>query len=345
MTVPEDREAARRNLDRALAGEQLVEESYSGEELRSRQYFQVSHSPIKTEEEEIIGVAVLAQDMTERKRAEEELRKYRDHLEELVKERTDSLTRKTNELDRANIKLKELDKLKSMFIASMSHELRTPLNSIIGFSGMTLQGLSGELNEEQKDNLTRVSRSAEHLLSLITDIIDISKIEAGRVEVFPEPFSLHELIAEAVSSISIQPQAKQKGLALVVDVPTDIKMNTDQKRLLQCIFNYMSNAVKFTEAGKITISAREINGDVEISVIDTGIGIAQKDMPRLFEAFERIDTHLRVKAGGSGLGLYLTKKMATELLHGSVGLESIEGKGSTFSLRIPKILRKDGEIK
>jgi two-component system, NarL family, sensor histidine kinase EvgS len=208
---------------------------------------------------------------------------------------------------------------------------------------MTLQGLSGELNEEQKDNLTRVTKSANHLLSIITDIIDISKIEAGRIDVFPEPFSLQELIAEAVSTIQVQ--AKQKGLALVVDVPTDIKMNTDQKRLLQCIFNYMSNAVKFTEAGKITISARDVDGDVEISVIDTGIGIAQKDMPRLFEAFERIDTHLRIKAGGSGLGLYLTKKMATELLHGSVGLESIVGKGSTFSLRIPKILRKEGETK
>jgi signal transduction histidine kinase len=235
---------------------------------------------------------LLLQEITKRKLAEEELKKHRDHLEELVKERTDSLTTKTDELNRANIKLKELGKLKSMFIASMSHELRTPLNSIIGFSGMTLQGLSGELNEEQKDNLARVIKSGEHLLSLITDIIDISKIEAGRLEVFPELFSLHELIAGAVSTI--QPQAKQKGLALIVDVPTDIKMNTDQKRLLQCIFNYMSNAVKFTEAGKVTILAKDIDGDVEISVIDTGIGIAKKDMPRLFEAFERIDTHLRV---------------------------------------------------
>lgn len=286
---------------------------------------------------------VSVRDIVQRKRTEEELQRHRDHLEELVKERTQSLAKRTDELNKANIKLKELDKLKSMFIASMSHELRTPLNSIIGFTGMTLQGLSGQLNEEQMDNLTRVNRSAEHLLSLITDIIDISKIEAGRVEVFIEPFTLSEIISEAVSTI--QPQVKQKGLVLETDVPVDIKMKTDRKRLMQCIINYISNAVKFTEVGKVRVLAKDADGDVEISVIDTGIGISEKDMPRLFEAFERIDTHLRVKAGGSGLGLYLTKKMATELLHGSVGVESIEGKGSTFSIRIPKMLKKEGEMK
>jgi|GEM_PF-3562491 len=308
--------------------------------------------------------ADLEHQMAERKLAEEELRKHRDHLEQLVKERTILLTEKTDklaqnqsammdfieELNKTNAELtiakeraESADKLKSIFIASMSHELRTPLNSIIGFSGMTLMGLSGELNEDQRDNLTRVARSADHLLSLITDVIDISKIEAGRIEVFPELFSLAGLINEAVGTI--QPQAKDKSLDLVVDVPNDIEMNTDRKRLLQCVINYMSNAVKFTDVGKVTIQAREVNDDVEILVIDTGIGIAQKDIPKLFEAFERLETHLKVKAGGTGLGLYLTKKMATELLHGSVEVKSIEGKGSTFTLRIPKILRIEGETK
>lgn len=279
---------------------------------------------------------VSVRDITRRKHNEEELRIYREHLEELVKERT-------SELVIARDRAESADKLKSIFIASMSHELRTPLNSIIGFSGMTFQGLSGELNEEQKDNLARIIKSARHLLSLITDVIDISKIEAGRIDVVPEPFALHELITEATGTIL--PQVKTKGLALDVDVPAGVEMNTDRKRLLQCIINYLGNAVKFTEAGKVMVLAREINGDVEISVIDTGIGIAQTDIPKLFEAFERLETNLKLKVGGTGLGLYLTKKLATEILRGSVGVKSIEGKGSTFSIRIPKILRKEGETK
>ncbi len=160
-------------------------------------------------------------------------------------------------LKQANKKLKELDRLKSMFIASMSHELRTPLNSIIGFTGMTLQGLSGELNDEQKDNLARVYQAAKHLLALITDVIDISKIEAGRIDSFPEVVSLKKIIDEAI--VTIEPQLKEKQLTLKVDMPADVKLNTDRKRLLQCLINFLSNGVKFTEKGGITITARELS--------------------------------------------------------------------------------------
>ncbi|RPJ03796.1 MAG: PAS domain S-box protein, partial [Deltaproteobacteria bacterium] len=270
-------------------------------------------------------------DITKRKKAEAELREYRVHLEDLVSERT-------GELKAANEKLKELDKLKSMFIASMSHELRTPLNSIIGFTGMTLQGLSGELNGEQKDNLSRAYQAAKHLLSLITDVIDISKIEAGRIESYPEAVSLNEIIDEAVGTV--RPQLKEKGLGLAVEVPGDVQLNTDRKRLLQCLLNFLSNAVKFTESGTITVAARETDGEVMISVSDTGIGIAEKDQPKVFEAFERLETHLRVKAGGTGLGLYLTKKLARDILRGDVLFQSKEGQGSTFTLRVPKDLRQ-----
>jgi len=246
------------------------------------------------------------------------------------------------QLETANERLKELDRLKSMFIASMSHELRTPLNSIIGFTGMTLQGLSGELNDEQKDNLARVYQSAKHLLALITDVIDISKIEAGRIDLFPEEVSLKIIIDEAIATV--EPQLKEKRLTLVVDMPADVMLNTDRKRLLQCLINFLSNGVKFTEKGGITITARELNADMEISVTDTGIGIAEKDMPKLFEAFERLDTHLRVKAGGTGLGLYLTKKLATDILQGSVSVQSMEGQGSTFTLRVPRDLSQAYDI-
>lgn len=274
----------------------------------------------------------LGKEITIRRQVEAQLQAIQQELMRNV----EALNLKKEELEAANNKLKELDRLKSMFIASMSHELRTPLNSIIGFTGMTLQGLSGEINDEQKDNLARVYQSAKHLLSLITDVIDISKIEAGRIDSFPEEVSLKEIIDEAISTV--EPQLKEKHLTLAVDVPADVKLNTDRKRLLQCLINLLSNGVKFTEEGGITITAREQNADLEISVVDTGIGIAEKDMPKLFEAFERLETHLRVKAGGTGLGLYLTKKLATDILHGSVSVRSEEGKGSTFTLKVSRDL-------
>ena len=237
-------------------------------------------------------------------------------------------------LKQANEKLEELDKLKSMFVASMSHELRTPLNSIIGFTSLLLQGISGELNDEQKANLSRVSRAGKHLLDLVIDVIDVSKIEAGRIDVCPQHFSLKDAIDEVVEVI--QPLADKKKLALKIVASSWPQMYTDHKRLMQCLLNYLSNAVKYTEQGAVTISIRELGVNVEIAVRDTGIGISDEDFPKLFEAFERLDTHLRVRAGGTGLGLYLTKKITTVLLQGTVTVKSQLGEGSTFIIQIPK---------
>lgn len=243
----------------------------------------------------------------------------------------------TRELSAANLKLQELDKLKNMFIASMSHELRTPMNSIIGFTGVMLQGLTGELNEKQKDFLSRVSNSGKHLLDLITGVIDISKIETGQLVVSPQHFSLKEVIDEAIGST--QPQANKKQLQLKVDASNWPEIYTDYHRLLQCLLNYLSNAVKFTEQGTVTVVIRERGSDVEIAVQDTGIGIAEADIPKLFKAFERLESHLKIIAGGTGLGLYLTKKIVTDLLQGTVAVDSQVGEGSTFFIRIPKELQ------
>lgn len=262
------------------------------------------------------------------------LEKANDTLESKVEERT-------YELQEANQKLQELDKLKSMFIASMSHELRTPLNSIIGFTGVLLQGLSGPLNEKQSDQLRRVKSAGTHLLSLISDVIDISKIEAGRVTPFPEYFFLDELLKEAFDEIEIL--AKQKGLELEMETLPVIEMFTDKKRLYQCILNYLSNAVKFTESGRVVLGVAKEEDRVRIWVKDTGIGISEKDKPRLFEAFERLETHLRVLPGGTGLGLYLTRKITETLLEGSVWMESTEGEGSVFGLLIPQKISVEEE--
>ena len=259
-------------------------------------------------------------------RLEREVR-YKDLAQRALKERSD-------ELAEANEKLHELDKLKSMFIASMSHEFRTPLNSIIGFTGVMLQQMPGKINEKQQDFLTRIKLAGEHLLGLISDVIDISKIEADRIEAFPESFMLEELTTQATDEISVL--AKKKGLQLSVDAPEGIEMFSDRRRLMQCLLNYLSNAVKFTERGTIVLKVVDLGERVEIAVEDTGIGIAQEDLPKLFEAFERLDTHLRVKAGGTGLGLYLTKRIVEGLLGGEVYVESTIEKGSVFGLRIPK---------
>jgi len=245
-----------------------------------------------------------------------------------------------DQLSQANQNLLALDRLKSMFIASMSHELRTPLNSIIGFTGVILQGLSGPLNDKQQDHLSRIQSSAKHLLSLITDVIDISKIEAGRIEVAPQEFDLAELMDEAIAVV--QPQLREKRLQLKMVVPQGLIMRTDRKRLLQCLLNYLSNAVKYSESGTIAVTAARVDDRVKILVSDTGIGISEQDKARLFDAFERFDSRLRVRAGGAGLGLYLTRKLATEILGGEVLVQSVEGQGSTFGLLLPLRLDPSG---
>ncbi|MFH1954628.1 MAG: MASE3 domain-containing protein [Pseudomonadota bacterium] len=198
----------------------------------------------------------MAREIEQRKRAEEGLKSHREHLEELVKERTNELEEKSYEVEEANIRLQELDRLKSMFIASMSHELRTPLNSIIGFTGIILQGMTGEITAEQRDQLQRVYGSAKHLLALINDVIDISKVEAGKFEVHVEKFELNEVIREAVSNLT--PEITNKGLDLEINLPQDTQITSDRKRLLQCVLNFLSNAVKFTEKGGIRIA---VHGD------------------------------------------------------------------------------------
>ncbi len=245
---------------------------------------------------------------------------------------------RTRDLRVANQKLKALDQMKSMFVASMSHELRTPLNSIIGFSSMLLQEMAGPINTEQKDYLQRVVSSSHHLLSLITEAIDISKIEAGKIDTYPEHFNLSQLIHQVVLELSTQ--IADKGLDIRLQFTDELSLFSDRKRLEQCLRNMLENAVKYTRKGEITIQAREHDEVIEICVSDTGIGISPEDFEKIFQPFERLKSTMQIQAGGTGLGLYLIRKIATELLGGSISVTSQLGKGSQFILRLPKILQQ-----
>ena len=271
----------------------------------------------------LIGVITIALLCVYLKR--KQLERYSKKLEEEVAERTKELTQ-------ANIRLKELDRLKSMFIASMSHELRTPLNSIIGFTGIILQGMTGEITEEQRKQLTIVKNSAHHLLALINDIIDMSKIEAGKVELAIEEFDLSTLVQEVKDSFIVT--VTDKGIKMSLKTPETLTIESDERRTKQVIANLVGNAVKFTDSEGIEIIVAKKDGLAEVSVRDTGIGIRKEDMVMLFKAFSQIPAEDRPKQEGTGLGLYLSKKIA-DLLGGEIKAESEFGKGSVFTFTLP----------
>ena len=276
----------------------------------------------------------------------DELKQLNEELEGRVAGRTDLLNENkqallnlvsdlnstTENLKSANERLLELDLMKSMFIASTSHELRTPLNSIIGFSSILLEGWVGELDPEQKEQLQLIHTAGKQLLALINDIIDISKIEAGKLETDIWEFKLKEVVDEAVSLV--KNDIDEKGLDLEMEIE-DITITSDRRRLLQCLLNLLSNAVKFTDKGKITLNAKTINSMTNISITDTGTGIMADDINKLFGPFVRLESSLSAKTQGTGLGLYLTKKLTEDVLDGTVEVTSEYGTGSTFTLNIP----------
>jgi PAS domain S-box-containing protein len=292
-------------------------------------FLHITCVPVLDERGETREVLGITRDFTEVRRAEAEIRQLNVELEQRVAERTRALTE-------ANAKLQELDRLKSLFIASMSHELRTPLNSVIGFSGLLLQELAGPINDKQRDYCTRILVSGRHLLDLITDVIDISKIEAGKVQATPEALELGALLREVVAQL--RPEAEGKGLLLDLAPLDSLSMYSDRRRLMQCVINLLTNAVKYTERGRIDISAEAAGSAVEITVADTGTGIAAEEMPKLFQQFSRIDTPLTRSILGTGLGLYLTRKLAREILGGDVAVSSRPGEGSRFTLRVAREL-------
>jgi PAS domain S-box-containing protein len=276
----------------------------------------------------LIGAMGVSTDITGRKRAEEELRTIHASLEQRVIERT-------AELAVARDRAEMADRTKSAFLATMSHELRTPLNSIIGFTGLLLQGLAGPLNAEQAKQLGMVKESGQHLLALINDVLDISKIEAGQIEIANAPFDLCESVKKVVQTVI--PLADKKKLPVTVQIGSGVcQITSDRRRVEQILLNLLSNAVKFTERGEVKLTVEITPGTrhiphpaVRISVADTGMGIKREDLDKLFQPFRQLDTGLTRQHEGTGLGLAICKRLV-ERLGGTITVESEWGKGSTF---------------
>ncbi|MBN1255701.1 MAG: transporter substrate-binding domain-containing protein [Deltaproteobacteria bacterium] len=254
-------------------------------------------------------------------------------LQQINREMEQRIIKRTEELAEAMKNAQAADRIKSAFLATMSHELRTPLNSIIGFSGILLQEMAGPLNEEQKKQLRMVCGSAEHLLDLINDVLDISKIEAGQLTLASEPFDLRAAFTKAINTAT--PMAEKKGLRLESEIDSKVgTITSDRRRVEQILLNLLSNAIKFTDHGKVRAVCSLQDNRVLIRVMDTGIGIKRKDLGKLFMPFQQVDSGIDRQREGTGLGLSISKKLV-EMLGGTIKVESKWGKGSTFRFTLP----------
>ena len=281
-------------------------------------------SPIRQPDGVVTHYLAIKQDVTEKKHISEELDRHRHHLEELVSQRTVELASAKDAAETAN-------RAKSAFLANMSHEIRTPMNAIIGLTRMLQNGVP---ETEQQDKLSKIRESADHLMAVINDVLDISKIEAGKLVLESLHFDLQQVMARAVAQISERAQAK--GLAIQVEAPPKLDCNLlgDPTRLTQALLNYLVNAVKFTEQGSIKVRSELIERDAErltlrFEVSDTGVGIPPETIGRLFKAFEQADNSTTRHYGGTGLGLAITGRLA-ELMGGEAGVSSTPGSGSSF---------------
>ncbi len=313
--------SANNSITRALQGENFTEEQEIIFNNFDKHYFEMSYNPIKNDRNEIIGVAVFAQDITDKKRNEDAL----------LKAKNDAL---------------QAAQAKSDFLSNMSHEIRTPMNAIIGITDLLLDKLA---LPENREYLQSIKYSADNLLHIINDILDLSKIEAGKVELEEEPFELAQKINELKRTF--QPKANEKKIELITIITKDVPeyVKGDQFRLNQILLNLISNAIKFTSKGSITVrvEVKKMNPEncvLQFSVTDSGIGIAEDKLNSIFDTFTQAYTDTTRKFGGTGLGLAISKNLV-QLQQGYMGVHSKLGSGSTFYFEIPYKTVSAQEIK
>lgn len=324
------------------ATEQAIEGEFVRQELAivgdkgKAFYFDFSVKPVFGETGSVEMLIVEGRDITQRKEAENELSQHRDNLKTMVEERTRALVLAKEEAEMANL-------AKSDFLAKVSHELRTPLNAIIGLSEMIEEDLSGDASPEHLESIARIQRAGNHLLNLINDILDLSKIEAGMMELHPEKFDISNIIQDAVETT--RPLAEANGNVLDIDVQEDIgSMIADPLRVRQVLLNLIGNACKFTNNGKILVHADQREDPegqwVRFQIEDNGIGIDQCDIDNLFEDFVQAKRDEVIKSGGTGLGLPISLKIC-QMMGGNIKVNSTPGKGSVFIVELPRLHKPD----
>ena len=298
---------------------------------------------IVTEHGELTAVVTILHDRREaleKTRLYERLKQASDELERRIQAATADIAQQNELLRRQAIELEQASQLKSQFLANMSHEFRTPLNAILGYTSMLLQDVAGPLGPAAKRQLGRIESNGRHLLTIINEILDISRIEAGRMPLQISTFKLAELIAEVKSEL--EPIIIRSKLAVTLDVARDLRpLESDRGKVKQILTNLLSNALKFTHQGGVTIRVRRAAAErtVAIAVADTGIGISPVDQQRIFEDFRQLDNSPTRAYGGTGLGLAICRRLAT-MLGGRIEVHSLVGKGSTFTLTLPMQGRK-----
>jgi PAS domain S-box-containing protein len=298
---------------------------------------------ILSEQGELMWVVTILHDLTEaieKGRLYEQLKAASAELERNVQEATAELAHQNELLRRQHIALEQASALKSQFLANMSHEFRTPLNAILGYTHMLLHGVTGAVSDTQRKSLTRIDSNSRHLLALINDILDITRIEAGRMPLNLTTFRIPQLVEEVMSEL--EPIIRRSNLTVKANMPRSLPpFKSDRQKVKQIVLNFLSNALKFTPAGSVTIKAAydPRTRTVAIAVSDRGVGIAPEDQAKVFEDFRQLDSSPARGYGGTGLGLSICRRLA-QMLGGSIELDSVPGKGSTFTLSLPSRARR-----
>jgi len=298
---------------------------------------------ILSEQVELMWVVTILHDLTEaieKARLYEQLKEASEELERKVQEATAELAEQNELLRRQHIELEQASALKSQFLANMSHEFRTPLNAILGYTHMLLNNVSGQVTDPQRKSLSRIDSNARHLLALINDILDITRIEAGRMPLNVSSFGVEDLISEVMAEL--EPIIRRSNLAVGHKVRGTLpRLRTDRQKVKQIVLNLLSNALKFTPAGSVTILAAHEPREKRllIAVRDTGVGIAREDQAKVFEDFRQLDSSPARGYGGTGLGLSICRRLS-QMLGGSIELTSTVGEGSTFTLYLPARARR-----